>query len=62
MAAAADDVTDPSDWPQPDFAHLDGLLRCTICYEFFRTPVMFQGCSHNCTAGPAAPGTGRLLR
>ncbi|KAI9205739.1 uncharacterized protein BJ171DRAFT_499513 [Polychytrium aggregatum] len=43
------DITFPSDWPQRfrQFQEIDQLLRCGICSEFFDTPMMLLGCSHN---------------
>jgi E3 ubiquitin-protein ligase RAD18 len=43
-----DDITYPSDWSTTslsDIGRLDAALRCQICKDFFRTP-MITGCSH----------------
>ncbi|XP_031550162.1 E3 ubiquitin-protein ligase RAD18-like [Actinia tenebrosa] len=39
----------PSDWPESlqELRRIDNLLRCSICYEYFDTAVLFQECSHN---------------
>ena len=42
-------VTDPTDWQQsrlPALGALDGLLRCFVCKEFFRAPVI-TACNHS---------------
>ena len=30
------------------FQELDQLLRCPICFEYYKTAMMFPQCSHNC--------------
>ena len=27
---------------------LDRLLRCSICFEYYKTAMMMPNCSHNC--------------
>ncbi|KAL2312252.1 Postreplication repair E3 ubiquitin-protein ligase rad18 [Schizosaccharomyces pombe] len=42
------DATDPSDWNQtkiPSLKGLDSSLRCLICHEYFRAPLI-TSCSH----------------
>ncbi|CAG8436586.1 6221_t:CDS:2 [Ambispora gerdemannii] len=39
-------MTDPSDWPpHPEYRQLDLLFRCSVCFEFFQTPMMAK-CGH----------------
>ncbi|CAH2352209.1 postreplication repair E3 ubiquitin-protein ligase Rad18p [[Candida] railenensis] len=48
FAKNLENVTDPTDWNSsqiPDLTDLDSLLRCFICKEFLRAPVM-TGCNH----------------
>ena len=33
------------------YQELDRLLRCSICFEYFKTAVMMPNCSHNCESG-----------
>ncbi|KAH3662460.1 hypothetical protein OGAPHI_005712 [Ogataea philodendri] len=43
-----DSITDPSDWAQteyPNFSKLDSLLRCHICKDFLKAPVL-TSCDH----------------
>jgi E3 ubiquitin-protein ligase RAD18 len=42
------DVTDPTDWlktPLASFKDVDAALRCEVCKDFYRTP-MITACSH----------------
>jgi DNA repair protein Rad18 len=50
MAAAPtkDEVSDSTDWlttPLESFAPVDAALRCQVCKEFYKTP-MITSCSH----------------
>lgn len=46
--ALLDEITDPSDWSNsrfPQLGELDSYLRCQICKEFFKAPVVTT-CGH----------------
>lgn len=48
FSRSLESVTDPTDWKCsriPELADLDSLLRCFICKEFLKAPVM-TGCNH----------------
>ena len=40
-----DDISEPSDWPQPEYQDLDRATRCSICKDFYEAPVITK-CSH----------------
>ncbi|KAG9008841.1 E3 ubiquitin-protein ligase rad18 [Tulasnella sp. JGI-2019a] len=44
-----EDTTDPSDYPssQPSLRNLDESLRCPICKDILRAPVLLTGCGHS---------------
>lgn len=49
FARNLENVSDPTDWNLskiPEMTDLDSLLRCFICKEFLRAPVM-TGCNHS---------------
>ncbi|KAG9017476.1 E3 ubiquitin-protein ligase rad18 [Tulasnella sp. 427] len=49
MFAGMDEVTDPTDFPATHDAlrNLDESLRCPICKDLVRAPVMLTGCGHS---------------
>ncbi|KAL5515408.1 hypothetical protein EMCRGX_G000568 [Ephydatia muelleri] len=46
MNCLHDGPTDPSDWSFGPLRELDALLRCSICFEYFRTAMTLPACSH----------------
>ncbi|CAG8451888.1 18649_t:CDS:2 [Dentiscutata erythropus] len=38
-------ITDPSDFPQASLRFLDTLPRCSVCKDFFNTPMIAE-CGH----------------
>ncbi|CAG8545953.1 1231_t:CDS:2 [Paraglomus occultum] len=43
--ADLDDISEPSDWPQPEYQDFDRATRCSICKDFYNAPVITK-CSH----------------
>lgn len=54
-----EDSTDPTDYPasEPALRNLDESLRCPICKDTMRAPVLLTGCGHSFCSQVSAPKT-----